>query len=273
MQLHVLAIVLVSTCAACSQTPVDTIQDPRYANATLASLTRSPGDYDQFHVRVRGVCQIQFEGNTLWVGKVSQSTGRLDDAVWLEVGWPVSDAVAALNGNEVVVEARFDASSKGHMGCCRGSLTDIRAIWRPGLESAAFLPRYETRADALDQLEFKTGWVLLGLVTDDDTWQELPSFQIRPEWSVTAAIPGNGLPRPGDQIRLNERCRIHLLDYATVGEQHRLESPMARGARSQSDETRFWLPAGTFVRVEDVDVHRAGSSRIVFVRVAPVPGS
>jgi hypothetical protein len=270
MLLRVLGIVLLSlSYPACSRARTGSIEDPSYSDTTLGRLTKSPGDYDQFHVRVRGVGQIQFEGTTLWVSDDSRSTGRFDGAVWLDVGRPVSDSVAAFNGQEVIVEGRFDASGKGHMGCCQGTLTDIRAIWQPGLESSAFVPHYETRADALDQLEFKTGWVFLGELADDNRWLSLPSFQLVPDSSDTRTTSLRP-PHPGDRIRLTERLRIHIIDYATAGEQHRLESPMSRGPRDPSDETRLWLPAGAFVQVEELDMPRAGELRSILARVAPI---
>jgi hypothetical protein len=254
-----------------SQAPV---QDPRYVDTSLAAVAESPRHFDQFHLRVRGVCQLQFEGNTLWVSSESRSAGRLDQAFWLDVGWPVSDTLAAFNGHEVLVETRFDANRTGHMGCCRGTLTDIRAIWRPGFETAAVILRHETRADALDQLEFKTGWVYLGHLEGTGHWYGVPSFQLYLAANPSARPSSQALPERGDYIRLTERSRIHILDYATAGEQRRLEPLFFRGLPAQADETRLWLPAGVVVRVEDVNVRPpVGERRVVSARVADSPST
>jgi hypothetical protein len=218
-------------------------------------------------VRVRGIAQFQFEGNVLWVNADARSAGRLDEAIWLDVGWPVRE-LDAMSGAEIIVEARFDAHSQGHMGCCRGTLTDIRAMWRPGDESGAFVPNFETRLDALEQLQFKTGWIAVGTRAKRgsgwiQTWFE---FAAQPRARVPQRIP-----KAGDRIRLTERARIHIRDYATNAERNRLESPMANGrSRSPDDETRLWLASEAVVRVADVQV--AGDRlALVWARVVPDP--
>ena len=249
------------------------IRDSRYRDVSLANVSRSPQDFDQVLVRVQGVAQIQFEGDVLWVSTDARSAGRLDEAIWIDVGWPVSD-LKAMSGTEVIVEARFDAHSHGHMGCCRGTLTDIRAMWRPGHESGAFVPNYETRVDALEQLRFKTGWIPLGTRARNGSGIQTWNGWIQ-NWFEFAAQPGGRvpqrIPRSGDRIRLTERLRIHIGDYAINGERNRLQSPQAnRRSLSQGDETRLWLAPEAVVQVADVDVAWAGRLAEVWARVVPL---
>lgn len=211
----------------------------------------------------------------LSVGREIRVSKGLIPVAWLEVGWPLPSTLASMNGNQVVVEAKFDAGLHGHMGCCPGTLTDIRAIWRPGIESEAYTPNYETRFDALEQLEFKTGWIFLGTRANRDapfrttngwiqTWFELLGSNTEPARPLR-------IPKRGDRIRLTDRDRIIIPDYAVNGEQHRLEAPTANGrSLSQNDETRFWLPPQAVVQVVDVHV-RSGGLSSVWARVMPLP--
>jgi hypothetical protein len=59
-----LAIVAFSVCLAGSG---QDIRDVRYRDVALQDIARSPKDFDQPLVRVRGVCQIEYEANSLWV--------------------------------------------------------------------------------------------------------------------------------------------------------------------------------------------------------------
>ncbi len=248
--------------------------DSRYRDIDLAKIAQSPQEYDQMLVRVHGVCQIQFEGNVLWVGSDPRGANLLDQAVWLDVGWPVSDDLKAMTGTDVIVEARFDANSHGHMGCCRGTLTDIRAIWRPGFDSSAHVSNYETRVDALEQLKFKTGWIMLGTRGKRGYGVQMINGWIQ-TWFEFIVQPGarspKRIPKSGDRIRLTGRQRIHILDYAVSDERRRLESPMADGRnRQQRDETRLWLASGSAVQVADVRVAWAGPMAVVWARVVPL---
>jgi hypothetical protein len=238
---------------------------------SLEEVARSPRDFDQVLVRVQGIAQIQYEGNVLWVSTDARSADRLDEAIWLHVGWPVN-SLHAMSGTEVIVEARFDAQSHGHMGCCPGTLTDIRAMWRLGHESDAYVPNYETRLDALEQLQFKTGWIVLGTRARNGSGMQTWNGWVQTVFEF-AAQPGNPrrILRSGDRIRLTERARIHMRDYATNAERHRLEPPMANGrSRSPDDETRLWLASGAVVRVADVQVAWAGSFATAWARVVPL---
>ena len=260
-------------CTLCLAGRGQDIHDGRYRDVPLEDVARSPQDFDQVLVRVHGICQIEFEGNVLWVSSDARAARRLDQAVWLDIGWPVSDDLKAMAGTEVVLEGRFDLYSHGHMGCCRGTLTDVRAIWRPGFESSAYVPNYETRPDALEQLRFKTGWIPLGTRAKNGSGIETNNGWIQ-IWFEFVAPPGRGrqrIPKSGDRIRLTDRQRIHILDYATSGEQHRLESPMANGRiRTQRDETRLWLASGAVLQIADIQVAWAGPMAIVWARVVPL---
>jgi hypothetical protein len=64
----------------------------------------------------------------LWLDEQARREGRLDKAIWLRLGWPPPSEFKVRTGQEVVVEANFDATASGHMGCCQGMLDDIHRI-------------------------------------------------------------------------------------------------------------------------------------------------
>jgi len=231
-----------------------------YRRIVLSDVLKDPRHFDEEHVRVVGYATLEFEGNRLSVNGPRDEPGQ---AVWLEVGWPIPPELLPMNGKVVEVEARFDADSNGHMGLFRGALVDIRAIWIPGREADGWVPNHETRMDALEQLDHRTGWIPLGTLREK-SWIQTWFDPVKARTGESQFL----LPKPGDRIRLSQRMRIHLLDYRTAGEQHRLEDPGAR-PRSQSDETRLWLPAGALVEVADVRAHYVGSIGVVWARVVP----
>ena len=239
--------------------------DSRYQDVSLADLVKRPRDFDQSLVRVAGVARFEFEEMTLWVAPQAMIDGMLDQAVWLDVGWPVSKTLNRMNRVSVIVEAKFDADRLGYVGCCRGTLTDIHSVSQPGFETEACVLNYETRLDALEQLESHTGWIDLG-IRHGNAWTEA-TFTFAAGSSGTS---DKRLPKPGDVIRVVDRQRIYIFDHATSGERYRLRFPLANGRhRAQRDETRLWLAPGAVVQVADVQTARVASATIVWARVVP----
>jgi hypothetical protein len=81
----------------------------------LSQLLARPLVYHQRgFVRVSGWCRIEFEGNSLYHSR-DAGTGWINDrAIWLGLGWPVSDKILALDGEHVTVEGRFNTHNTGH---------------------------------------------------------------------------------------------------------------------------------------------------------------
>jgi len=102
--------------------------DPTYEDVLFEQLAGAPNRYHGNRVRVAGLCEIYFESTVLLLSENVGDDHRRDTAVWLQVGWPVNPEIAAETGKHVIIEARFDARSFGHMGCCSGTLTDIRRV-------------------------------------------------------------------------------------------------------------------------------------------------
>lgn len=225
----------------------------QYQDVSLEHLVRNPHGFDEAWVRVRGVADMQFEGTSLRQDPNSSEHAR--QAVWLHLGWPLPASVKALDANPIIVDARFDADERGHAGMFQGMLTDIRAIWRPGHEAEAYTPNYQTRSDALEQLEFKTAWVQLGFIDY--------SGQLKTADGSTVPV---SVPRAGDRLRLSRRMRLHIVDYAKSGEARRMEAPIVQPAE---DETRLWIAPGTLVQVDEVRV-APEPAQFVWARLSPI---
>ena len=133
--------------------------------------------------------------------------------------------------------------------------------------------------DGLGKLTYKTGWILLGAVTADSrNWAV--GFDPKTDYPTGAfEIVGRNLnrrkpdlPKVGERIRLTARTPVVLLDYATVAEKRRLESPSSvTRSKGPDDETGISLAPGTVVLVRAVTVsRRLGQVRAVWARVSPV---
>src|SRR6266536_4463753 len=90
----------------------------------------------------------------------------------------------------------------------------------------------QTIARSLENMTYKTGWVLLGAVTEDyRAWAAANDSHV-PYKTGGFEIVGKTvdrtkpvLPRKGDLIRITDREPIVILDYATTAEKRRLDPP------------------------------------------------
>jgi hypothetical protein len=111
---------------ACGSEPLPSAHRP-LPNA-LSDLVADPRRFDGARIQVSGWCRVEFEGNALYVDKEAFERRISDRAVWLNLGWPVTDRIRALNGTYVVVEGLFDARHKGHEALFRGTVVEVSRI-------------------------------------------------------------------------------------------------------------------------------------------------
>jgi hypothetical protein len=160
----------------------------------------------------------------------------------------------------------------------------ILAIAITVLQSFVFAAQQDVtrgaREGSLDELRVKTGWIPLGLVTNDGK-----------QWAVgadSATEYNTGafefvdkttdrrkpvLPRAGDRIRLTARNRLIILGFASTGERRALEDP-SLAHPAASDLTEIILPKGSVVEVQEIRQSSArGDIRTVWARIAPAKGS
>ena len=106
-------------------------QIPPVQRATLiddvefAAILANPTKFDHVKIRIKGVARIEFEGNSLYADRSAYDARTSKDALWLEIGWPVTQDVQQLNGHDVIVEGTFDASLRGHERAYAGSMVGV----------------------------------------------------------------------------------------------------------------------------------------------------
>jgi hypothetical protein len=94
----------------------------------MISILNEPQKFNAVRLRLRGICRIEFEGNALYLSRESFTDRYAQQAIWLNLGWPVKPDIQKLDGHEVIVEGTFDAAARGHLGAFAGALKDIQGI-------------------------------------------------------------------------------------------------------------------------------------------------
>lgn len=125
--------------------------------------------------------------------------------------------------------------------------------------------RHEQPVRPWHDLRHRAGWVLLGVRdTRDGKWAVAPQFEI--EGAATEAWPATRDPRPGELLVLTAANDVVILDYATRGEDRRLDYP--GGRRLDTGDIAAKLMAGERLRVQDVRIEEpVGTLFGVWVRL------
>jgi hypothetical protein len=126
LRLSVVTMLLASM--ACSDAPLPKVNGPRAEEVQIADLLTTPENFRRTLVRVSGWCRIEFEGDALYPTRAAWETRDTKRAVWLQLGWPVSPEIRALDGARVVVEGRFVPDDHGHLDAFAGSVEEIQKI-------------------------------------------------------------------------------------------------------------------------------------------------
>jgi hypothetical protein len=107
------------------------VDDERHCvlyNASLYELITRPAAFHGKRVRVIGFAHFEFEGNGLYAHRVDWEQSLFQNGVWLE---PPRVDLDSLNDRYLLVEGRFDAKDRGHMGLWSGSIDSVTRyyIW------------------------------------------------------------------------------------------------------------------------------------------------
>lgn len=176
----------------------------------------------------------------------------------------------------------IDKDEEGRIHTLGSRFAQMAGMQPLGLEESwadyVFPPDRVRGAEGLDALTHRTGWITLGILTED----------LR-EWAVHLGAAGaclSGgyelvdrmvspcdpvLPGPGERIRLTRSTRVILKGYRRTGEARRAEAPQLDGEGiTPADETDIVLRAGTIVTVHEIYVaDPLGPFRIVDALVSP----
>jgi hypothetical protein len=116
-------------------------EPPEPNGVSLVQLIANPREYHEKLVRVIGFCRLEFEGDALYLHREDFEQGITKNAVWLDIEPPASVSPQNLSDGYVLVEAVFDAESKGHMDLFSGTLKVKKmGHWRSRHETERMQP-------------------------------------------------------------------------------------------------------------------------------------
>jgi len=92
------------------------------------ALLANPERFNGQAVQLVGFVRFEFEGNIVSFSREHALHGSDSDALWLDVEGLSPDAAQRCDRSYCLIEAVFDAGNRGHLGCCAGTLRDIRRL-------------------------------------------------------------------------------------------------------------------------------------------------
>jgi hypothetical protein len=92
---------------------------------SLAALIATPDRYHMKSVRLTGFANLEFEGNALYVDREAFEANLSSSAVWIEVPDSLVPKDSAFRRGYYIVEGRFRADDRGHMGMNSGIIDSI----------------------------------------------------------------------------------------------------------------------------------------------------
>lgn len=128
MRIWLLILVAVLQLAAA---PVATPQSEPVHHISMAALLANPERFDGQLVEVTGFLNLEFEGDSLYLGKADHEAFILKNAVWIDGPSLDEDRRIrdALSHHYASVAGRFDAGSHGHLGQYIGTV-EASSIYR-----------------------------------------------------------------------------------------------------------------------------------------------
>jgi hypothetical protein len=97
-------------------------------DVSILQLIAAPTAYHGKRVRLIGFCNLEFEGNSLYLHREDFEQRIHRNALWLDVEGTAKQR--ELSGYYVLVEATFDADDHGHMDLFSGALTGVSRMQR-----------------------------------------------------------------------------------------------------------------------------------------------
>jgi len=97
---------------------------------SLIALIAAPDRYQLKTVQVIGFANLEFEGNALYVGREDFERGLVANAVWIDVPDSLMPKDSSLRRGYYIVDGRFRADVRGHMGMFSGTIDSISRFER-----------------------------------------------------------------------------------------------------------------------------------------------
>ena len=95
-------------------------------DVSIIQLIASPEKYQNKVVRVIGVGNIDFEGDSVYLSKDDWKYDIYENSFWLDVGEDFQyEEAGKINGKYVIIVGTFNMNNKGHLGLWSGSIEKI----------------------------------------------------------------------------------------------------------------------------------------------------
>jgi hypothetical protein len=119
--------------AALAAVPPRVAGEPKKAqvnDVSLVQLIAAPEKFDGKTVRVHGYVRIEHEGTAVYLHRDDCEHMLTKNGLWLAVndGVGPGSREEAVNNRYAIIEGRFEAGKKGHMGLWSGSLVDVSRL-------------------------------------------------------------------------------------------------------------------------------------------------
>ncbi len=98
-------------------------------NVSIINLIGTPEKYHKKHVRVIGVTNIQFEGDSIYLSREHLLNGVTKNALWISLNYKsigkTEKELMENNGKFTLIEGIFQMDDNGHMGLFSGTIENI----------------------------------------------------------------------------------------------------------------------------------------------------
>ena len=100
-------------------------------SVSIIHLISNPEEYHQKKIRVVGFMNLEFEGNSIYLGKEDSELRITKNGLWLSLTRDKRNELKAdgLHQKYVSLIGIFNMIEKGHKGLWSGSITDVERVW------------------------------------------------------------------------------------------------------------------------------------------------
>src|SRR5688500_11478518 len=95
---------------------------------SLVYLLAHPADFHGKRVQVVGFIHLEFEGDAIYLHREDSDAGLLKNGLWVAFRDSTREHAGLLNDRYALIEGKFSATNRGHLGLWGGSIGDISHI-------------------------------------------------------------------------------------------------------------------------------------------------
>lgn len=107
---------------------------------SLIEIIARPELYDGKQVRVTGFANLEFEGNSLYVGREDYLQMLFRNGLWLDISDTLARRFSKQLPGYFVVEGEFSSRDHGHLGMWSGAIKNV-SRFQPNLSRAEIQAR------------------------------------------------------------------------------------------------------------------------------------